>query len=112
VNGLAIRTQQFSDPIELDDSGLMIGRVYRKHRKGEFFYGDFCDIRVWNVARSPNQIRQSLSARLSGKEPGLVGFWNFENGTARDLTGNGNNGAFEGNAGIVNVAAEPQRQKP
>ena len=36
-------------------------------------------------------------------EPGLVAYWNFDDGTAKDLTGNGNNGTLVGGASIVPI---------
>jgi len=35
-------------------------------------------------------------------DPNLVGYWNFDDGTANDLSGNGNNGTFMGNAVLNN----------
>ena len=35
-------------------------------------------------------------------DPNLAGYWNFEDGTAADLSGNANNGTFVGNAGLNN----------
>jgi hypothetical protein len=42
---------------------------------------------------------------LTGKEPGLVAYWTFDDGTAKDMSGNGNNGVLDGNTRIVTVAA-------
>jgi len=38
-------------------------------------------------------------------EPNLMGYWNFDDGTAGDLSGNGNNGTFVGFAGLNNDPA-------
>ena len=42
-----------------------------------------------------------MNTTLSGKEQGLVGYWNFDDGTAKDLTVNGNDGTFKGDAKVV-----------
>ncbi|MFM1943956.1 MAG: hypothetical protein RI897_2938 [Verrucomicrobiota bacterium] len=42
------------------------------------FRGDLDEVRVWNVARSQAEIRSTLRARLTGEEPGLVAYWDFE----------------------------------
>ena len=39
-----------------------------------------------------------MNTSLIGNENGLVGYWNFNDGTARDLTVNENDGEFKGNA--------------
>jgi hypothetical protein len=113
VNGETVRSQPFSDPIELDDSDLMIGKGDPNFSFGEYFDGQVDDIRIWNVARSPDQIRAALATRLTGKEPGLVAYWTFEDGTAKDVSGNGNNGVLDGNARITGAAVvNPTAKKP
>jgi hypothetical protein len=105
VNGAPVRSQPFSNPIAVDDSDLMIGKGDPNYSFGEYFDGEVDDIRIWNVARSPEQIQAAMNARLTGKEPGLVAYWTFDDGTAKDMSGNGNNGVLDGNTRIVTVAA-------
>ena len=100
---MAIGSQRFTGPIEIDDSDLMIGKGDPAYSLGEYFHGDIDEIRIWNVARSPEQIRAAMSGRLSGREPGLVGYWAFDDGTAKDQTGNGNNGVLDGDSRIVSA---------
>ena len=104
VNGQPIGSQRFTGQIQIDDSDLMIGKGDPDYSMGEYFHGDIDEIRIWNVARSPEQLRAAMNGRLSGKEPGLVAYWPFDDGTAKDLSGNGNNGVFDGSARIVGVA--------
>lgn len=40
---------------------------------------------------------------LQGNEPGLIGYWDFADGTGKDLSGNGHDAALVGNATIVSV---------
>jgi hypothetical protein len=45
------------------------------------------ELRVWNVARTDTEIQSDMHVRLTGSEPGLVGYWRFDEGagtTARD----------------------------
>jgi hypothetical protein len=42
------------------------------------FNGWFDEFRVWNVARSDQQIMDSYNRPLVGNEPGLVGYWKFD----------------------------------
>ena len=59
------------------------------------------EIRIWNVARTEAEIQATINSTLTGNEQGLVGYWNFDDGTAKDLTANGNDGAFKGDAKVV-----------
>jgi PAS domain S-box-containing protein len=65
------------------------------------FDGMIDEFRVWNVARTPDQIRRDMSMKLTGKERHLLGLWNFDDGTARDSSPNGLHGTLVGNARIV-----------
>jgi hypothetical protein len=69
--------------------------------KGISFRGLMDEIRIWNVARTQEQIRANMNTTLTGQEPGLVGYWNFDDGTLRDLSPGGNEGVLYGNAQIV-----------
>ncbi len=44
----------------------------------QHFQGYLDEIRIWNTARSQNQLEQELRNRLNGDEPGLLGYWPFE----------------------------------
>ena len=65
------------------------------------FHGQLDEVRVWKVRRTAEQIRASMFQALTGKEPGLAGLWNFNNGTVHDATPNGHHGVFRGNARAV-----------
>ena len=65
--------------------------------------GEIDEFRVWNVARTQEQIRASMHTTLKGDEADLVGYWNFENGTANDLSKNRHDGTLIGNAEIIEV---------
>lgn len=61
---------------------------------GAGFPGAIDEVRVWSVARTAEQIAKAMRRKLTGKEPGLVAYWDFdEPSTAfvRDVTGHGNN---------------------
>jgi chitodextrinase len=44
---------------------------------GKFFQGVMGEVRVWNVARTDQEIRDNMHLELSGAETGLVGYWKF-----------------------------------
>ena len=37
-----------------------------------------------------------MNARITGKEPGLIAYWNFDDGTAEDQSGHANSGVLRG----------------
>jgi len=44
---------------------------------GYLFPGDLDEVRVWGTARTQQDILGDMNRQLSGSEPGLLGYWNF-----------------------------------
>ena len=65
------------------------------------FDGLIDEVRVWNVVRTEAEIRATMDASLQGNEAGLAGYWNFDDGTANDLSKNWNHGTLRGDAEIA-----------
>ncbi|OHB63343.1 MAG: hypothetical protein A2168_02495 [Planctomycetes bacterium RBG_13_50_24] len=101
VDGLAIANQNASGRLRIDQSDLYIGKGDPEYLHGECFHGELDEIRIWNVARSQEQIQAAMNTPLTGKEDGLVAYWNFDDGTTKDLSGHGNDGVLSGDARIV-----------
>ena len=62
-----------------------------------FFYGQIDEVRVWNRVLTETEIREMMCKKLTGTEPGLVGYWDFNDcggTTALDRSGNGNDGTL------------------
>jgi hypothetical protein len=56
-------------------------------------FGILDEVRIWNHARSITELQSTMNLMLTGTEPGLIGYWPFDEGSgqlAADLTGNGN----------------------
>jgi flagellin-like hook-associated protein FlgL len=68
------------------------------------FIGSIDEIRIWNHSRTQAEIQTTMNTILDGDESGLVGYWNFNDGTAIDLSGNGNHGTLHGSAQIPSTA--------
>lgn len=51
------------------------------------------EVRIWNTARTAQQIQADKNRALNGNEPGLVAYYPF-NDTTRDATGHGNEALF------------------
>ena len=70
-------------------------RIGRHGYYNSYFSGDIDEVRIWNYARSGEEIQQDMRKNLTGTESGLIGYWDFDEGDgqiANDLTGGGNNG--------------------
>ncbi len=71
-----------------------------------FFKGSMDEARVWNVTRSCAEIYATKDVELTGNEPGLVAYYNFNNGSAggnnsgitnlEDQTANNHDGTLVG----------------
>lgn len=94
VNATQIGSQIAMGKMAIDKADLFIGKGDPEFSEGEYFHGTLDEIRLWNVARAQSQIREAMNGRLSGREEGLVAYWNFDDGTANDRAGNGNNAQF------------------
>ena len=66
--------------------------------------GQLGEVRVWKGARSAAQIRENMFRKLTGKEEGLAGLWNFADGTAKDASPAAHNGTLRGQAKVVEAA--------
>jgi hypothetical protein len=77
-------------PVEVPDAFLSIGAGHPGAL--DPFGGLMDEVRIWNVVRSHEDIRANMARRLSGSEPGLLAYYDFdERGGAsiRDRSGNG-----------------------
>lgn len=63
--------------------------------------GSMDEVRIWSRVRTAEEIAGSMFCRLAGTEPGLTGYWTFDDGTASDSSGHGHHGAFSGDAATV-----------
>jgi hypothetical protein len=65
----------------------------------DFFVGLMDEVGMWNYPLSVAEINQYMQCPPNGTETGLLGFWDFEEGTgvtSSDLTANSNNASFVG----------------
>ena len=49
--------------------------------RGAYFNGYLDEFRLWNVARTQEEIMANMNQPLVGDEAGLVGYWKFDDGT-------------------------------
>ncbi|MFM6322274.1 MAG: LamG-like jellyroll fold domain-containing protein, partial [Microcystis panniformis] len=63
------------------------------------FSGKIDEVRIWNKARTQSEIQADMNYQLTGTESGLIGYWQFNEGTGNtvtDLSGHNNNGTIYG----------------
>ncbi len=104
VNGGRIKSERLPGPMYMDESDLFIGKGDPEFSFGEYFSGTLDEVRIWNVARSQEEIRAAMNTSLTGQELGLVAYWNFDDGTAKDVSRHGNDGTIHENARIMESA--------
>ncbi|MDF5710295.1 MAG: trypsin-like peptidase domain-containing protein [Nostoc sp. S4] len=59
---------------------LAIPNFPLKGNLSSFFRGAIAEVRLWNKVLSCEDVQKNMSRRLTGEEPGLIGYWRFEEG--------------------------------
>nr|WP_238360846.1 LamG domain-containing protein [Iningainema tapete] len=69
------RSQSFKGPIGKPKVSLNIGQA---QGYGNYFNGSIAEVRLWRVARTENEIQESMARLLEDNEEGLVGYWRLD----------------------------------
>nr|NQU90914.1 hypothetical protein [Bacteroidota bacterium] len=96
LNGVSLGQYTYSYSIP-SYSFMEIGRNIIE--QNGMFDGVISEIQMWDGLLTLQEIQSYMSTPPKGNEPGLVGYWNFEEGTgtiAYDQTTNGNDGTING----------------
>jgi hypothetical protein len=109
VNGVQkASTTDFTFSIPLNNQPLEIGRT----GGGDYFSGSIEEVRVWNVARTQQQIQDNMRLPFTSAQSGLIGYWQFNasSGSLAQNHGTGGNGTllnfnFNSNSGWVSSDA-------
>jgi hypothetical protein len=64
------------------ENNLYIGSYRAGVHFGVGWDGKLDEVRLWNVVRTPAEIAASYNCKLTGDEPGLIGYYDFEQGIA------------------------------
>lgn len=104
-NGMLVGTNAYAGGLTgIARKDNFIGRSSSSRSRPVYFAGQIDDVRVWSIERSESDIRESMLRGPTGQEPGLVGHWNFDDGSVRDRTAAGRHGKLGGQAAIVEAA--------
>jgi len=93
INGVLENLNPVTGDIQVSDLPLYIGKAPWTNYNN--YNGLIDEVRVWNVARTAEQIGYDMQYTLTGSEPGLVSYWRFDDSfgiTTADATGNNNDG--------------------
>ncbi|MFM6190656.1 LamG-like jellyroll fold domain-containing protein [Planktothrix sp.] len=96
-NGEQIQTAKINLPSNLKQTNNYIGKS--SFSNDSYFNGKISDLRLWTVARTAEDIKNSMYLQLTGKEVGLVGYWRLggiSEGKVVDFSVNGNDGTVYG----------------
>lgn len=75
------------------------------------FDGRIDEVRIWNIARTAQQINDDKNRSLSGNESGLVAYWRFDEGSGQtvfDSSPFGNHGYRGANSNPAGDASDPE----
>ena len=98
-----VLTSTYTAPGRIDQRNAAL-RLGARTKTQDRTHAQMDEVRIWNVARTPEEIQATMNTSLIGDEPGLVGYWNFDDEDANDLSPHGNDGTLEGGARIVRAA--------
>jgi hypothetical protein len=101
VNGVLKDSQPAVGSMQYAGSDLFMGNYTAGGN--EDFDGIIDEVRVWNIARTQQQIVDTMDRALMGTEPGLVGYWRF-NENAGQVTADS---SPESNDGFRGADASP-----
>jgi hypothetical protein len=99
VNGVFDTSKSVGGQVNNSSGNLFIGHNPDRFDVLAPFKGIIDEFRIWNTARTESEIQATMNQSLNGDEPGLIGYWKFDEGTGSttaDETSNGNDGTISG----------------
>jgi Concanavalin A-like lectin/glucanases superfamily len=79
INGIAAGTGTFPTPVNITRNKCYIGK---SNWADPYANAIFDELRIWNTAKTQAEIQASMNTELAGNEPGLVAYYNFNQGVA------------------------------
>ncbi len=110
LDGALVGTNAYTGSFSAFKNGALnyLGQRVTTNEPPTNFKGALDEVRVWRVARSVEQIRQTMLQRLTGREEGLAALWNFDDvtdGVVKDSGPGGHHGKLIGSA--KTIAGDP-----
>jgi hypothetical protein len=114
LDGILEGTLTFDHPIADVPFTFKIG--FNAPGAPHYFNGMIDEVRLWNRARSQVEILTDMSRSLRGNEPGLVGYWTFDEPARESATSPTAQIAFDGsgrqNHGFLGGTIKPEPSDP
>jgi hypothetical protein len=101
VNGEKVGETSFSYTIPSYTLDWRVGIDANTTSDVEYFDGKLDELKIWNVARTAEQIKQNYRKSLTGNESGLVVYYNLDEGSGITATNKASSGGFNG---VINGA--------
>jgi hypothetical protein len=104
INGVFDTSKSVGNNVSNSTGNLYIGCNAVRYGNELPFKGIVDEIRIWDVARTESEIQSTMNQPLNGNEPGLIGYWEFDEGTGTityDATSNHNDGTIHEAAWVV-----------
>jgi len=101
LNGIEVARQSFWKSIYVSALPFQIGWSHEQSHSS--FAGQIDEVRIWNIARTPEELQATMFKTLRGDETGLIGCWRFEGEGEKviDSTKNQNHGKMFGDTKLV-----------
>lgn len=82
VNGEEVRNSVYKNEIGISEEPITFGTngTHKTH-----FKGHISDVRLWSKSKTKEEIQLNMNRRLSGNEPGLVGYWPMDEGSGVEI---------------------------
>ena len=102
VNG-QLDTEEVASGSNIDygPEDVLIGAANLGSGYLRLFRGVVDDVRIWNYARSANEISAQMACSLEGTEPGLLAYYSFNAGGLGDDSSHGHDGVADGLVELV-----------
>jgi len=111
LNGQLVAACPYGEQIRQSRLPLLLGWTYEKKTTCGYFNGWIDEVRIWNCVRTEKQLRATMNKPLTGISPNMVGYWNFDDATAIDLTANQAHGTLKSKTYQPVVSSGPQRKQ-
>ncbi|HIB31956.1 MAG TPA: DUF2341 domain-containing protein, partial [Candidatus Marinimicrobia bacterium] len=109
VDGNLIIETAFSADVNWDEGTQFGPSIGGGNSQCPTFDGNIDEMSFWTATLSQSEIQSYMSTSPTGNETGLVGYWNFNNGsgtTLTDQTSNSNDGTISGASWSTDVPVE------
>lgn len=86
LNGIEETLTEYVAPSGLiEDNSNIDLKIGNNASSGSAFVGVIDEVRVWDEVRTEAEINQFMTQYVNGTEPGLIGYWRFNEGCGSDV---------------------------